>query len=129
LSDIYHLFTAILKPLDAYVAYGYISNNSVVELVHRRAYTVLEGVRKPLSDNITVEKALGDKDILCLNDLTHEIYSVGPHFEESLKVICPFKLACPVGNYEKKILNINDKVEERGGFLADGMEDFINKIL
>jgi large subunit ribosomal protein L7e len=118
-----------LKPLDAYVAYGYITNKSVVELVHRRAYTVLDGVRKPLSDNITVEKALGDKDILCLNDLTHEIYSVGPHFEESLKVMCPFKLACPVGHYEKKILNMNDKVEERGGFLADGMEEFINKIL
>lgn len=102
----------------------------MVELVHRRAYTVLDGVRKPLSDNITVEKALGDKDILCLNDLTHEIYTVGPNFEVSLDVLCPFKLASPVGHYEKKILHVSDKVEERGGFLAgDAMEQFLNKIL
>ncbi len=124
------MFTASLKPLDSYVAYGYISNKSCVELVHRRAYTVAEGVRKPLSDNVTVEKALGDKDILCLNDLSHEIYSIGPNFEEALKILCPFKLACPVGHYEKKILHVNDKVEERGGFLSgSAMEDFLNKIL
>lgn len=67
-----------MKPIDAYVAYGYITYKSVVELVNRRAYTTTtDGVRKPLSDNIIVEKILGDKNILCLSDLSHEIFNVG----------------------------------------------------
>ena len=130
LTAVVFVTTAQLKPLDAYIAYGYITNKSVVELVHRRAYYMSEGVRKPLSDNLTVEKALGDKDLLCLNDLSHEIHSVGPHFESALKMLCPFKLACPVGHYEKNILHVNDKVEERGGFLVGtAMEEFLGKIL
>lgn len=124
-----NIVSANLKHLDAYVAYGYVTNKTVVEMVHRRAYIVADGVRKPLSDNITVEKLLGDKDILCLNDLSHEIYNVGPNFDTALKVFCPFKLSSPVGHYEKKVLNIHDKVEERGGFLGDKMDAFLNKIL
>ena len=120
---------ANLKHLDAYVAYGYVSNKSVVEMVHRRSYIIADGVRKPLSDNVTVEKILGDKDILCLNDLSHEIYNVGSNFESAVKVLCPFKLSSPVGQYEKKVLNIHDKVEEKGGFLGDKMDAFLNKIL
>ena len=67
-----------MKPIDAYVAYGYITYKSVVELINRRAYTSsVDGSRKPLSDNIIVEKILGDKNILCLSDLSHEIFNIG----------------------------------------------------
>lgn len=119
-----------LKGLDAYVAYGFISNKSVVELVHRRASTKLEGgVVTPLSDNLTVEKALGDKGILCLNDLSHEIYTVGENFDAAKDMLCTFSLSAPVGHYEKKVLDIHDSVESKGGFLGDAMDEFLNKIL
>ena len=118
-----------LKAFDAYLAYGYVTNKSVVELVHRRAYANISGVRKPLSDNLVVEEVLGDKGILCLNDLTHEIFSVGPNFDVASKMLCTFKLSAPVGNYEKNVLDIHDKVEEKGGFLGDEMDTFLNKIL
>jgi large subunit ribosomal protein L7e len=111
------------------LAYGYITNKSVVELVHRRAFANISGGRKPLSDNLTVEEALGDKGILCLNDLSHEIFNVGPHYESASKLLCTFKLSAPVGNYEKTVLDIHDKVEEKGGFLGDEMDVFLNKIL
>ena len=118
-----------LKPIDAYCAYGYVSEKSVIELVHRRAHTSVSGSRMPLTDNITVEKLLGDKGILCLNDLSHEIYTVGTNFDPALQVLSTFKLAAPVGHYEKVILKQNDKVEERGGFLGDAMDEFLAKIL
>jgi large subunit ribosomal protein L7e len=118
-----------LKPLDAYVAYGYVSTKSVVELVHRRAFINAEGGKKPLSDNLTVEKALGEQNIICLNDLSHEIYTVGPHFDTARKFLCTFKLSSPVGHYEKEILKKNDDVESGGGFLGEDMEVFLNKIL
>jgi large subunit ribosomal protein L7e len=122
-------FSEHLKAFDAYLAYGYLTNKSVVELVHRRSYANIAGVRKPLSDNLAVETALGDKGILCLNDLSHEIFNVGPNFNDALKMLCTFKLSAPVGNYEKSVLGINDKVEEKGGFLGDEMESFLEKIL
>mmetsp|Transcript_27011 Transcript_27011/g.45553 ORF Transcript_27011/g.45553 Transcript_27011/m.45553 type:complete len:255 (+) Transcript_27011:43-807(+) len=121
---------AALKPLDAYVAYGYITNKSVVELVHRRAFTQVDGgTKKALSDNLTVEKALGDKNIICLNDLSHEIFHVGTNFEAARKMLCTFKLSSPTGHYEKKILNVHDKVEDAGGFLGDQMDSFLKKVL
>jgi len=122
-------FPARLKPLDAYVAYGYVSSKSCVELVHRRAFIKEGSIRKPLSDNISVEKALSDCNIICLNDLSHEIYEVGSNFDKARRFLCPFQLSAPVGHYEKKVLQINDEVEGKGGFLGDDMEAFLNKIL
>jgi large subunit ribosomal protein L7e len=118
-----------LKPLDAYLAYGYLTNKSVSELLHRRSFANIGGVRKPLTDNVAIEKALGEHGILCLNDLSHEIFNIGPNFDAATKILCTFKLSAPVGNYEKKILNVNDQVEEKGGFLGDEMETFLAKIL
>lgn len=105
------------------------SNKSVVELVHRRAYVKDGGIRKPLSDNLSVEKVLGEQGILCLSDMSHEIFTVGAHFQEATKVLTTFKLSAPVGNYEKRVLKVHDEVETEGGFIGDEMDVFLNKIL
>eukprot|EP01041_Mallomonas_annulata_P010327 gene10327-21552_t len=120
---------AQLKPIDTYVAYGYVTFNSVSELIHRRTYTEFGGRRKPLTDNITVEEALGDKDILCLNDLALEIFNIGSTFEDCLKILSTYRLSSPVGHFEKKVLDIHDEVEDKGGFLGNDMDVFLNKIL
>ena len=111
------------------MAYGYISLKLVEELVHRRAFTTQGGAKRPLSDNITVEGLLGEQGILCLSDLSHEIYNVGENFQVSLDVLCPFKLSNPVGSYEKRVLKQHDAVEQTGGFLGDAMEQLLEKIL
>jgi large subunit ribosomal protein L7e len=122
------LFVAAqLKPLESYLAYGYVSVKTVEELVHRRSYITIGGVKKPLSDNITVEQLLGDKNIICLNDLSHEIYSVGPHFEDSVKILEPFHLSSPMGVFEKKTLKTH--AQEKGYMSSDKMEEFMTKIL
>lgn len=118
-----------LRALDSYVAYGYISQKSVEELVHRRAFTIAGGTKRPLSDNLTVENLLGDKGILCLSDLSHEIFNVGEYFGEALEVLCPFKLSNPVGTYEKRVLKVHDEVEHKGGFVGEEMDALLNKIL
>lgn len=101
-----------------------------MELIHRRTYANINGARRSLSNNIDVEQALGHLGVLCLNDLVHEIYSVGPNFDKVSEFLMPYKLSSPVGHFEKKILQENDKVEEKGGFLhGDGMDEFLNKIL
>ena len=118
-----------LKGLDNYVAYGYISLKAVEELVHRRAFTAVGGSKRPLSDNITVENLLGDKGMICLSDLSHEIYTVGPNFDAALNILMPFKLSDPVGGYEKKVLKVHDEIEKSAGFMGDAMEELLEKIL
>lgn len=76
-----------------------------------------------------MEEALGDLGILCLNDLVHEIYSVGSNFDKVVQFLHIFKLAAPVGGFESKILDQHDKVEEKGGFLGEAMDEFLGKIL
>ncbi len=99
------------------------------ELIHRRAYTEFGGRRKILSDNITVEKALGSKGILCLSDLVHELFSVGSHFQDAVGILTTFRLSAPVGHFEKNILHIHENIESKGGFIGDSMDEFLNKIL
>lgn len=115
-----------LRTLDSYIAYGYISLKSVEELVHRRAYAVIDGNKRPLNTNVVVENLLGEKNILCLNDLSHEIYNVGANFQDAVNVLTPFDLTAPVGNYEKKVLQIHS---DEHGFLGQQMEEFLKKLL
>lgn len=122
----FFILKAKLQPYDSYLAYGFISLKHVEELVHRRAYIRGEAGKTPLSDNITVEKLLGDKDIICLNDLSHEIYNLGPNFDSSNKVLLPFNLSAPIGGFEKKTLKI---YADKRGFLGENMEEFLSKIL
>lgn len=117
-----------LKPLDAYLAYGYISNNSVVELVHRRSHIMNKGRKEALTDNITVEKHLGEDGILCLNDLSHEIFNLGPQFDKCNNLLTTFELSSPLGNFDTKILKLHDAIESQAGFIGDKMEEFLNKI-
>jgi len=45
---------------------------------------------------------LGKYGIICMEDLIHEIYTVGPHFKEANNFLWPFKLSSPLGGYVKK---------------------------
>ena len=100
-----------------------------MDLLQRRAYMTVDGIRKPLTDNITIEKLLGEKNILCLTDLSHEIYSLGENLDSALKILTAFNLTTPLGQFEKKILKNHDSVETRGGYLGDAMDSFLQKIL
>lgn len=118
-----------LKPYDAYLAYGYISQKSVEELVHRRAFVINAGTKVALRDNVMIENMLGSKGMICLDDMSHEIFNVGKEYDAARETLCPFKLSAPVGGYEKKVLKIHDEVESQAGFLGQDMEAFLEKIL
>ena len=50
-------------------------------------------------------QALGSKNILCIEDLIHEIYTVGPAFKEASNFLWPFKLNSARGGIDKKRLH------------------------
>lgn len=55
---------------------------SVRELIYKRGYGKVDRQRIPLSNNQVIEEALGKYNILSIEDLVHEIVTVGPNFKQ-----------------------------------------------
>jgi 60S ribosomal protein uL30 len=113
----------MLRIIDPYVAYGYPNLKTVKELIYKRGHGKVDKRRTPLSDNSVIEGALGDKGIICIEDLIHEIYSVGPNFKDANNFLWPFKLNSPKGGLVKKGNHFNE-----GGDYGN-REDEINALV
>ena len=74
--------TKMLRLVEPYIAYGSPSLKSVKDLIYKRGYAKVSGQRVPLSSNEVVSAALGDKGIVCVEDMIHEIFTCGPAFKE-----------------------------------------------
>ena len=81
---------------------SYPNLKSVKELVYKRGYGKVSHARIPLADNATIEGALGAHGIVCIEDLIHEIFTVGAHFKEANNFLWPFKLSSPLGGMSNK---------------------------
>merc|ERR1711988_982061 len=115
--------TEMLKRVEPYLSYGYPNLKSVRELIYKRGFGKINHQRLPLNDNSVVEKALGKFGIIRMEDLIHEIYTVGPHFREANNFLWPFKLRPAKGGQPKK----------RKGFCEGGQagnrEDLMNRLI
>lgn len=100
------------EDLNAFVflcLFRYPSLKTIRELIYKRGHGKVNHCRIPITDNTIIEKALGKHNILCTEDLIHEIYTVGPKFKEANNFLWPFKLSNP----------------KRGGFLGKKMNHFV----
>mmetsp|Transcript_95210 Transcript_95210/g.269086 ORF Transcript_95210/g.269086 Transcript_95210/m.269086 type:complete len:240 (-) Transcript_95210:148-867(-) len=114
----------MLRLVEPFIAYGYPNLKSVKDLIYKRGYGKLSGQRVPLSSNAVIKSALGDKGIECIEDLIHEIYTVGPEFKAASNFLWPVKLPSPKGGFRGKMLNHFNE----GG--ACGMQgDKINRLI
>ncbi|KAI7540766.1 60S ribosomal protein, partial [Hortaea werneckii] len=116
----------MLKIVEPFVAYGYPNLKSVRELVYKRGYakTSPGKQRLPLTDNAIIEEHLGQHGIVCMEDLIHEIYTVGPNFKQASNFLWPFKLSNPNGGFRPR--KFNHFVE--GGDLGN-REEHINALI
>ncbi|CAH2448883.1 60S ribosomal protein L7-A [Komagataella phaffii CBS 7435] len=89
----------LLRLVEPYVAYGYPSLETVRELIYKRGYGKLNKQRVPLTDNDIIEKVLGQYGIISIEDLIHEIYTVGPNFKQANNFLYPFRLSNPDGGW------------------------------
>merc|ERR1711884_103014 len=92
----------MLRIAEPYITMGYPNLKSVRELVYKRGFGKVEGRRVPLTDNAIIEKELGKHGIICVEDLIHEIFTVGPAFKEANNFLWHFKLSTPNGGWRKK---------------------------
>lgn len=117
----------MLRLVEPFVAYGYPNLKTVRELVYKRGYGRVNKSRIPLSDNSVVESVLGRHKIICLEDLIHEIYTVGPHFKEANNFLWPFKLSSPNGGYNNKLLHFVEGGD--AGNRENKINSFIQRML
>merc|ERR1712063_68823 len=95
----------MLRYVEPYITWGYPNLKSVRELIYKRGFGKVNKDRIPLTDNTVIEQALGKHDIICIEDLIHEIYTCGPAFKQCSNFLFPFKLSAPLGGMTKKRLH------------------------
>jgi large subunit ribosomal protein L7e len=115
-----------LVKVDPYIMYGYPNLKSVRELIYKRGFGKVNGQRVPLTDNKIIEDALSEKtkgEVICMEDMVHQIYTVGPYFKEVSKFLWPFKMNNACGG----------KSRLRNHFIEGGdcgnREEYINELI
>eukprot|EP00735_Rhodelphis_limneticus_P000156 TRINITY_DN1023_c0_g1::TRINITY_DN1023_c0_g1_i1::g.29983::m.29983 TRINITY_DN1023_c0_g1::TRINITY_DN1023_c0_g1_i1::g.29983 ORF type:complete len:254 (+),score=72.05,sp/P60039/RL73_ARATH/57.56/2e-97,Ribosomal_L30/PF00327.15/2.4e-20,Ribosomal_L30_N/PF08079.7/1.7e-14 TRINITY_DN1023_c0_g1_i1:54-764(+) len=113
----------MLTLVEPYIAWGYPNQKSVRDLIYKRGYGKISHARIPLTDNRLIDESLGKYKISCIEDLVHEVFTVGAHFKEATNFLWPFKLNTPNGGFNKKSIH----------FITGGdhgnREDHINALL
>jgi len=115
--------TNMLRICEPYITWGTPNLKSVRELVYKRGFVKIEGNRTPITSNDLIEKSLGKFGIICVEDLIHEVLTVGPNFKYASNFLWPFKLNTPTGGWRKKV----NHFVEGGDFGC--REDKINELL
>merc|ERR1712126_330899 len=114
----------MLRLVEPFIAWGYPNLKTIRELIYKRGFAKVNHQRIPISNNEVVEDNLGaTTDIICVEDLIHEIFTVGENFKKANNFLWPFKLSCPTGGMR---VNTNHFVE--GGDHGN-REDFINQLV
>jgi len=113
----------MLTLVEPYITYGYPNQKAVRELIYKRGFAKVDGQRIAITNNRTIEGKLGKHNILCVEDLIHEIFTVGPHFKQANKFLWPFKLSCPTGGWKKTLTHYNE------GGDSGNREDKINELI
>merc|ERR1711916_405387 len=68
----------MLRLVEPYIAWGYPNLKSTRELIYKRGYAKVNKQRVPIIENV-----LGREGIICIEDLIHEIHTVGPNFKKA----------------------------------------------
>lgn len=92
----------MLKKVLPFITFGYPTRHTISKLIYKRGFAKVNGQRIPITDNTVIEKALGKFGITCVEDLIHEITTVGAHFKEANNFLWPFKLDTPRGGFRNK---------------------------
>jgi len=85
----------MIRMVEPFITYGYPTRATVQKLVYKRGYGKVNRSRIPLTDNSIVDGVLGEKGIHCVEDLIHEIWTVGANFKQANNFLWPFKLTSP----------------------------------
>lgn len=132
----------MLHTIEPYIVYGKPSIQTITDLIERRGHACIPNnnsnstgdssknmERIPLSDNTIIEAHLGTKyNILCKEDLVHEIDTVGESFDIiANQFLYPFKLVDTKTHFERTTLKIKNNKDY--GDRGDEINEYIQQVL
>ncbi|ODV94123.1 hypothetical protein PACTADRAFT_51004 [Pachysolen tannophilus NRRL Y-2460] len=107
-SAIFVKLTPTIKPLlrlcSPYIVTGKPSLSTIRNLIQKRAKVLIENTENDnttkkevsLNDNNLIEEKFGDLGLVCVEDLIHEIVTMGQNFKTIISFLKPFQLTPPV---------------------------------
>uniref|UniRef100_A0A8D0GS77 Ribosomal protein L7 like 1 n=1 Tax=Sphenodon punctatus TaxID=8508 RepID=A0A8D0GS77_SPHPU len=113
----------MLYTVEPYVAWGYPNLKSIRELILKRGHAKIGKKKFPLTDNALIEEHLGKFGVICLEDLIHEIYSVGKHFQQISNFLMPFHLSVARHAARNKV-GFHKEIGDTG-FRSEGINQLI----
>ncbi|KNZ54379.1 uncharacterized protein VP01_2962g9 [Puccinia sorghi] len=116
--------TQMLQMVEPYVTYGEPNLKTVRELIYKRGYGKINKQRIPLDNNAIIEQHLGKYGIISIEDIVHEIITVGPNFKQVSNFLYPFHLSNPTSGFRAR--KFTAFVE---GGDAGKREHYINKLV
>ncbi|EDW39867.1 GL16173 [Drosophila persimilis] len=93
----------LLRVIEPFVAYGNPSLSTIRELVFKKGFARIDGKKTAIQSNTMVEEHLGEKGVICLEDIIHEICTVGPNFAAVTQFLCAFTMSSPRNGWQKKV--------------------------
>jgi len=115
---------SMLKIAEPYIAWGYPTLKTVRHLIYKRGFLNINHSRQPIRDNKQIEEKLGkEHNIICVEDVIHEIFTVGRSFPTVNRALWPFKLNNPRGGFRDKGTHFVE------GGDAGNREDLINHLV
>ncbi|EDW80242.1 uncharacterized protein Dwil_GK21063 [Drosophila willistoni] len=118
----------LLRVIEPFVVYGFPSLSTIRELLFKKGFARIDGKKTAIQSNTMVEQQLGEQGVICLEDIIHEIYTVGPNFAAVNNFLCAFTMSSPRDGWKKKV-SVSFK---RGGEYGDrgqGINELIARCL
>jgi large subunit ribosomal protein L7e len=123
---------AWLHCVEPWVVYGPVPSSMILDLIVRRGHARIQstGERVPLSDNTIIEQELGaEHNVLCVEDLVHELSTVGPAFDViAQSFLWPFQLADAKTDLERRTLRKKDTKLEYGD-RGEAIQEYLQQVL
>ena len=113
----------MLRAVNPYITYGTPNLKAVRELVYKRGFASVQKQRIAITDNSVIQKELGSENVVCAEDVVHELFTCGKNFGKVSKFLWPFKLNSPSGGFSKKRISFIE-----GGQYGD-REAFISQLV
>jgi large subunit ribosomal protein L7e len=117
----------LLNLIDAYVTWGYVNKKNISELIHKRGSFRDENGTPVQLQNDIIESILGKFNIICLEDIVHELAVCGKNFVEAINFL-GFFLLSPTEEIKEKI-NVPFYKGGSQGFRGDDMNTLLKKMI
>uniref|UniRef100_A0A0V0J9H4 60S ribosomal protein L7 n=2 Tax=Schistocephalus solidus TaxID=70667 RepID=A0A0V0J9H4_SCHSO len=118
----------LLATVKPYVVWGYADLATTRNLIFKRGKTRVGGKTKSLT-NALVEEKLGQFGLICIEDIIHELTSLGPHLRDVLGFLAPFQVRPPTGDWIGTVKKTHHSFNQRSGNRSEFISQLVNKMV